>query len=151
MEFDGKVFFSTVINAGILAYIIGMLYSLRSYLWCKVEGEITKSELSEEYDDGVMYKPIIEYIYKYKNKEYTNDYIAFAIPSTNSKSSAEHYLTYFGSGWKVNVYVNPKQPEKSVLARGIRYQNVTLLIILIFVTYFWVPVGWAMWQYIIAL
>lgn len=131
--------------------MLGLLYSVRACFWKKVKGRITRSELHEYEDDGTMYEPKIEYEYSFNGKKYNNDYIAYAVGSTNRKSSAKYYLGFYGKGWDVIVYVNPSKPTKSVLAPGIRYQNLVLLFIFIFAIYFWVPVGWAMWPYLFAL
>ena len=150
MELDIGVIISALINFGIAAYVVVLLFSYRSYFWHKTEAIIIKSELKGEYDsDGdIMYGPEIEYEYTFDGKKYTNNYVSVAIGSSNNKSHSEHILGMFGKGWKVDVYVNPKQPTKSILAPGIRAQHLMLLVFLIFGLYFWVPAGWNFWGYV---
>lgn len=150
MEFDGGVVISAFINIAIAIYLLFLLFSYRSYLWHKTEAVITKSELKGIYDsDGdMMYGPEIEYEYFYDGRKYTNDYVSVAVGSSNIKSEAEQILGTYGKGWKVDVYVNPKKPSKSILAPGIRVHHLTLLGFLIFGLYFWVPAGWNFWSYV---
>jgi uncharacterized protein DUF3592 len=150
MDFDGGVVISALINIAIAIYLLFLLFSYRSYLWHKTEAVITKSELKGTYDfDGdMMYGPEIEYEYFYDGRKYTNDYVSVAVGSSNIKSQAEQILGMYGKGWKVDVYVNPKKPYKSILAPGIRVHHLTLLGFLIFGFYFWVPAGWNFWSYV---
>ncbi|XPF94894.1 DUF3592 domain-containing protein [Colwellia sp. RE-S-Sl-9] len=150
MEFDGGVVISALINIAIAIYLLFLLFSYRSYLWHKTEAVITKSELKGTYDsDGdMMYGPEIEYEYFYDGRKYINDYVAVAVGSSNIKSQAEDILGAYGKGWKVDVYVNPRKPSKSILAPGIRVHHLYLLGFLIFGFYFWVPAGWNFWSYV---
>ena len=97
------------------------ILSKRNKSWKITEGEIINSKMQESYfDEGAMYKAVIQYKYIIGEKEYFSnrvfhgDYIG-----KNFSKSVKTLINKYVKGATVLVYYNPQHPNKSVLETGI--------------------------------
>lgn len=85
--------------------------------WVEVPGEVIWSRVkSHKGDDSTTYSPHIFYRYNFEGKTYRSDRRSFAnINGSDSKASS--IVKNHPAGSAVTVFVDPRQPEESVLRR----------------------------------
>jgi len=95
--------------------------SKRNRNWKTTEGEVISSKTQESYfDEGAMYKAVIQYKYVIREKEYfskrifNGDYIG-----KNFSKSIKTLVNKYVKGEKILVYYDPQHPNQSVLETGV--------------------------------
>ena len=114
------------ICAGIgVVFIVHFTYifilSKRSKDWKNSEGEIISSKTQESYfDEGAIYKTVIQYKYTIGEKEYFSNRVFYGdYIGRNFSYSVKKIVNKYVKGATVSVYYNPQHPNKSVLETGI--------------------------------
>ena len=106
------------IAAGLGAALWGGLLlarARRTQRWPAVEGRIEVSEPQSPENDLL---PLIEYSYQVQGRSYRRrlEFPAGTFPQTPDFAAA--YVRKYPVGRKVQVYVNPDDPQEAVLERG---------------------------------
>jgi hypothetical protein len=114
------------ICAGIgIIFIVHFTYifilSKRSKKWKITDGEIISSKMQESnFDDGAIYKAVIQYKYTIGEKEYFSNRMFYGdYIGKNFSKSIQTLVSKYTKGTTVLVYYNPQHPNKSVLEPGI--------------------------------
>ncbi|MFC5045402.1 DUF3592 domain-containing protein [Aquimarina hainanensis] len=76
---------------------------------------------------GYSYETQCNYTYTYKHNTYTNQTISFGYGNNNTENHEELYdmLKYTT---EVVAYINPKNPQDAILAKGINSSTISLLV-----------------------
>jgi hypothetical protein len=106
----------------------GCVDSVRSLLWTKTDGVITRSDVSVESEKMVSgtvltwYRPEIRYEYRLGNHRYESDRIDFAPPLERSRlfdrKVADGMVSRYPAGQRLTVYVDAAHPDLATLDRG---------------------------------
>lgn len=83
--------------------------------WSKVSATILSSDVRF---DGEMYHPEIEYEFEYQGIRRTGSKVRSNYVSSNFKQGALSVCDRYPAGQEVHVYVNPEDPNRSVLEPG---------------------------------
>ncbi|MHC4663276.1 MAG: DUF3592 domain-containing protein [Planctomycetota bacterium] len=114
--FMGLAFFI----GGLLVIITGIVIRLnisKARKWEEIPVSLTKLEITARQDeDDTVYSVETEYSYRYGGKEYTSDSFAFS-GGDSRKSSCEALIAFVKLRNPLFCYVNPEEPDKSVLYR----------------------------------
>lgn len=113
-------------------YVRIILKSLSAINWTKVRGLITKSVLQKSGTRRKRkYKALIQYEYQVKGKTYTSNRINLSKASRKSSSRRRQKkkVRKYSKGSQVRVYVNPRNPKKTILETGIKSTYVLSLFI----------------------
>jgi hypothetical protein len=115
------LFFSVFFFAGVFAtYALGVrpwLDVREARNWQEVKARIISSEVESHSDDTTTYSVAIKYTYRVNGRNYTGDQYDFTAGSTSARSGVAEIAERFREGKTVPCYVNPKNPEESVLER----------------------------------
>ena len=109
-----------------IVFVIHFTYlfvlSKRSKNWKTTEGEIVSSKMQKnDFDEGTMYKAVIQYKYAIEEKEYFSDRIFFGdYIGKNFSKSVKVLVNKYANEKKVLVYYNPQNHNKSVLETGVQ-------------------------------
>ena len=104
-----------IIFGGVSAYGNGQA----THNWTQVPAVILESRVHEYWDDTTMYEPIIRYRYSYAGKLHESDRLKLTgITGSSHPSYAEQIVGRYPAGASVTVYVNPREPKKTVLEAG---------------------------------
>ncbi len=83
--------------------------------WERVTGKVLVSRVEFQWED---YQPIVEYVYCHNGIEYRGKKIRSHLVVYNFKGPAERLCARYPSGASVEVYIDPNNPERSVLEPG---------------------------------
>jgi hypothetical protein len=89
--------------------------SARQYRWVKVQGEVISSKVEFDWE---YYRPVVEYAYVYNGTEYRGDTVRSRMLLWNFKFPASGICARYPSGARIDVYIDPMDPSRSVLERG---------------------------------
>lgn len=106
--------------------------AMESRNWPSVNGQITISDLSKNYnsDDGsIMYTAKVAYNYSVSGLPYTGSTVAFGDFGSSDPSHAGGIVSRYPAGKNVQVYYNPKDPKTSVLEAGSGWSSFMGLIV----------------------
>ena len=93
--------------------------------WSSVQGEVTESRVvsdTKRKSDGrreTYYRANVIYRYEIETTEYTCNKVSFGEVSTDRTSLAHEVVKRYPTGKEVQVYYDPKNPEKAVLETGV--------------------------------
>lgn len=137
MEEIAKLLFGTVGYLGIAYSGWCALMSVSAKSWPTANGIINSSGVDEEYEpDGSTYKPVIEYSYQVRGREYSSCKYAFGFLASNIKWESQRIVKRFPTKSAVKVYYSSKCPAKSVLLTGIQLFHVVQVIFFAAIIYF---------------
>lgn len=116
-------------GAGLFAGFERARLGSASESWVEVEGEIISSRVASSRGRSAAssrtewrYYARLGYRYEYEGRSYSGSKISYDDPPGGSdesgKREAEEFLSDFPRGATVSVYVDPENPEQSVLLRG---------------------------------
>ncbi len=124
---DGQTLFERLVavvlcGAGLWLLVQGLarlLLPVRELSWTPVPGKITESFVHEDSDsDGSTYAAKLQYTYHYHGINFIGERIAPLQIWSNFRGTAESFTRKYPRGREVIVYVNPRNPGKSVLEPG---------------------------------
>lgn len=99
---------------------------------------IQSAELSVSYGDSTTYKAKAEYAYEYQGREYTNNKVGITAGHDNignyHKNMSRRLKRAASNKTPVNLWIDPANPQNSVLDRNIRWE--LLLFKMVFVLVF---------------
>ncbi len=107
---------------------------LKSKKWPYVEGEINKVMIyRNDQDQTVSYNVDVTYTYKVEGRKFTNHQIKLDfvhgtrtfVPKIFAMMKVEKYQ----EGNKINVFYDPRNPNESILERGISYFSFFLMLV----------------------
>lgn len=100
--------------------LMGLVEGYQSKSWPVVEGIIIESDIQKRYhsDGDRVYKAEVNYQYTYQDQEYVGTRIHSVSFSSDSVSSVNKLLKKYPVDMDVDVFVNPDNPEKSLLVSG---------------------------------
>ncbi len=93
--------------------------------WVEVPASIISVKLKRYHDDSTTYKVEARYTFEYNNDHYSSDRVSL---STGDDSIGDYWQNLFKeikhhhSQNEVSAFVNPKDPEQSVLDRTLRWK-----------------------------
>ncbi|MFX0156274.1 MAG: DUF3592 domain-containing protein [Candidatus Hodarchaeota archaeon] len=133
------IFFAigTLIFILIIRYIV---ITTRCSRWPVVVGEVTSSEMKPkskrlaEFAEAVhtvagIYQPEIIYTYEIDGEKYTNNTVRPVGRNVyKDKPIVQRVLNLFPVGYKVYIFYNPQNPQKSVLDPWIRFSPIAITI-----------------------
>ncbi len=127
-----------IVGIGGLAYsIVTALMSISAKSWIPCPARILNSRMIEDCDsDGCTYEAKISYEYTYRAKDYQSSKIGFGYMANSIRYLASRLLVKYPPESQQKVWVNPKNPAKSVLVTGFRPYH--LFNILFFAVFTWV-------------
>jgi len=111
-----------------------LVKALKSKKWPYVEGEIKKVMVyRKDEDKSVSYNVDVTYTYEVEGQKYTNHQIKLDfvhgtrtfVPKIFAMMKVEKYE----EGNKINVFYDPRNPNESILERGLRYFTFFLMLI----------------------
>lgn len=131
----GILIFATLLGLALMGYgVRNIIDARKSNSWPTVEGEITRSVMTEKLDDDsrTRYTLHINYDYtidrsRFTGKRFKGDRIEFVSPDYHDREEAESVLGRYPLGEKVTVYYDPEHPAKSVLVPGNWAGNIPLI------------------------
>jgi hypothetical protein len=101
------------------AAIFGIIDALRTYRslgWTKVEATIKQSKVSEVRDGEIWdYKTSLRYVYEFDGKQYEGDRWSLFDDNISTGKKMREAVGSIKSGDVVPCYVNPQNPQQSVL------------------------------------
>jgi len=131
------LFFTVFLLVGLgAAYAMsgGFLDMLQSGSWIQVPCIVESSRVVTHADsDGNTYSVDILYHYVYENKTYRSNRYSFMGGSSSGYEAKAGIVKLYPPGSKKTCYVNPSDPSRSVLTRNWTWENLLLLIPLLFV------------------
>ena len=92
--------------------------ALKSESWPTVEALITRSQVSENRDEGTTYRPDIRFSYTVDKTAYESERIHLGWPLSAGKNWAESVVARFPLGSRVLAKVDPSDPTFCVLEPG---------------------------------
>lgn len=124
--------------------IFVMLIAAKTDSWPVIEGIILKSDITESTDffaDSHMsaktYSNQIQYSYIVDGKKYISNRIFIGDKIFYpGRDFTEKLKTKYYTSQKVFIYFDPKQPEKSVLEKGIHKMNIFIFFVGVFLISF---------------
>lgn len=124
MSNDGKILCDAVASLGVCCLVLGFWLRRKEVAarrWRKEIGKIVTSDIAKQYvGHGCNeFLPIIWYQFTHNGKTYTTDHWRTGNFSSGSMESAEVITKKYSFGKSVNVFVNPSNPDKSVLEHGV--------------------------------
>ncbi len=130
LDFLIKLVLCVAIYGGLVYTVLNMFYSLLATQWPKARGKVAYAGVDEDYDgsEGGSYKPVIEFKYTVRGKEYISNRFAFGFLSSGFKLLAIDIYRKYSNRPNVMVSYNPKKPQNSVLLTGIRLFHVVQLV-----------------------
>lgn len=131
----GILVFTTLLGLALTGYgIRNIIDAWKSKSWPTVEGEITRSVITEKLDDDsrTRYTLHVDYDYtidrsRFTGKRFKGDRIEFVSPDYHDHEEAKSVLSRYPLGEKVTVYYDPENPAKSVLVPGNWAGNIPLI------------------------
>jgi len=141
LDFLFKLVICVAIYGGLVYTVLNMLYSLLATQWPKTPGEVAYAGVDEDYDgsEGSTYKPIIEFKYTVRGKEYTSNRLAFGFMYTGFKFLATDICRKYSNRPNIMVSYNSKKPQNSVLLTGLRLFHVVQLVSFSVIIYIFGP------------
>lgn len=126
----------------VLLVIIAIFLWFKSSNWGKVEGEITRFDLIEEYESAnsgmsdherlFRYKVNIEYTYSYDGKQFVGTQIYPGLPNIfPSEKSAREAIDSLRSGSLVTVFFDKSNPKQSALITSKQFKSSALVVMII--------------------
>jgi len=113
--------FYAIVYGGVGFTVLNILRSLLALGWKTVKGEITYAGISSDCDDeGCTYKPVIEFMYMVRGKEYHSKRFAFGYVFSSFRFLAKMVYSRYKNLPIVTVYYHPNRPKSAVLMPGIR-------------------------------
>ena len=96
--------------------------------WPSVEGKIVSSSLGiQQGEDQLYYQPMIIYSYNVGGRDFQAKRVVIGqIPVNTGKDWAQLRVDKYPAGKRINVFYNPKAPEKAVLEPGWNSQLLVL-------------------------
>ncbi len=95
---------------------------LRSCTWEQVDAQVFKSEVATS-ESGDSWQVKVAYAYRFQGRNLEGDRFDFGSDSTNiGKTKMEEAAASYPTGSSVMIWVNPEEPEESVLVRKLSYQ-----------------------------
>ena len=113
-------------TVGVLVVAFGVFYytykKVDTSAMVSVDGQIVTTNIRKtSYKVGstkkYRYYPEIKYSYDYNGKAYQNDKLSSASVRYNLRSDAQEYLDKYNKLDKLTVYVNPEDPQDSLLTK----------------------------------
>jgi len=87
--------------------------------WPQIDGTIVNSTIKKQWlDPGYQYVPIVEYEYSYGGKAYSSSKRRAGNYASGASEEAEAILSRYPVGGRVTVFVDPEDPDNSVLEFG---------------------------------
>jgi hypothetical protein len=124
MTDGGKMTFEIAISLALGCFALGFWLRKKELApsnWPQSQGKIVTSETKLQYvrqgTNEVL--PVIWYKFTHEGKEYLTDHWRVGNFSIGSREDSEAITKKFQSGRNVTVFVNPRNPEKSVLENGV--------------------------------
>ena len=131
---------------GIFLLCFGIYFiatALASTSWEQVQGKIISTKISASLTNAgsttqrrLVYRVESTYQYNFNTKSYTNNYFSLGSGFTveggfNKKTEAREWLknSDYSTGKTVIVYVNPDDPEETVLSSGINIGTIVPVIL----------------------
>jgi hypothetical protein len=107
----------------------GIAYLLKAYnsmKWDSITCTIIQSTLVTAKDDEgfLSFEAIVKYKYGYKGNQYIGDEIYFGYNSSSVEEKSSNLLRSYPEGKEVEVFVNPKRPQDSILIPGIKLSTI---------------------------
>lgn len=107
-----------------------LMLSIKSKYWVKQAATVTTSSFDRK---GNTYSPKLIYKYSVKNHEYMNDTYTYLGTSTISKSQSIKIAQQHPVGTEISIFVNPDNPEQSVVIPGVHWvQYLSLVLLVVF-------------------
>jgi len=107
-----------------------LILSIQSKNWAKQTATVTTSAFDRQSN---IYSPKLIYKYTVKNREYMNDTYTYLGTSTISKLQSIKIAQQHPEGSEINIFVNPDNPEQSVVIPGVHWaQYFSLLLLVLF-------------------
>ncbi len=106
-----------VCGTGVMIFVV-IGYLKRYHIltrWLRITAKVVDGEITNCGGDGSNYKPMIEYEYRVGSQSYTDKASPWGIVSGRRKS-AETALSEYPAGSEIDVYVNGRTPEESVIS-----------------------------------
>ena len=130
-----------ILLIGLGGYFITV--ALASKSWDQVEGKIINTRIPASLSNSgsttqrhLVYRVEVTYKYEFDGKNFKNSRFSTGTGNTveggfNEKSKAREWLknSDYSIGKKVTVYVNPKDPEMTVLSSGINIGTIMPIIL----------------------
>ena len=152
MKENISLILSILFNAFVIGYVFLMFKNISTYFWPKTKGTIVKSEIEVRKDiDGDIFVPLIEYEYSINGNIYRNNQVSFGLTAYGKKPYSQKIINKFPINNTINVFYNPNKHNLAILLPGLRFHQLALLIIIVFIIYIWVPIGWQAWSWLLNL
>ena len=123
MTTDGLGFLSTCSTIGIILVGLGFCVrknELAARGWAQASGMILTSRVQDAPapKGGREFFPVIEYEFSFDGQTFKTSHWRVGNYSLGQRETAETITSCYPAGSRVNVFVNPKHPAKSVLEYG---------------------------------
>jgi hypothetical protein len=143
MTDGGKITFEVAMCLAASCFALGFWLRKRELAprsWPQSQGKITTSEMKLQYVGKGTNEllPVIWYKFTHEGKEYVTDHLRIGNFSIGSREDSEAITKKFQLGRNVTVFVNPANPEKSVLEHSITMMS-------------WIPIGFGVFFSLFAL
>jgi hypothetical protein len=143
MTDGGKITFEVAMCLAASCFALGFWLRKRELAprsWPQSQGKITTSEMKLQYVGKGTNEllPVIWYKFTHEGKEYVTDHWRIGNFSIGSREDSEAITKKFQLGRNVTVFVNPANPEKSVLEHSITMMS-------------WIPIGFGVFFSLFAL
>jgi hypothetical protein len=146
------LFWTAIVSVFDVFLISGAVRQARAESYPTVEGEITRSEITEHYDseDGTTYGADLAFTYDVGGVAYTSEKYRYGEMSSSDRSIAAGIVSAHRVGARVTVYYNPRKPDDAILQPGIAGQDLFLALFLtpfnIVMLALWFGVGGVVWR-----
>lgn len=133
------LFFSVFLIAGCAVLYFAILGPVRDFAssssWQETTCTVLSSRVGEHSDsDGTTYSVDVVYTYSFGGRGYQSDRFGFLKGSSSGYDGKAETVARYPAGARVPCWVNPSNPEKVVLNRGLSWEWLLVLLPLTFIT-----------------
>lgn len=114
----GSVFLLVGLGVTCATFVRPLLLQLGASNWTPTEATVTKSVVREHHgDDSTTYSVYIAYRYTIDDRIYLGDRYRFTPGSSSGRAAKQRVVAAHPVGHPLTVYVNPADPDESVILR----------------------------------
>ena len=110
---------------GILQLAIALFFAstaLHATTWSTIDGSIVQAAVSVSSGGRTSHRPTVVYSYQVGSAKYENDNI-WVVDFSTTLADARKLVDAYPRGMGVRVYVDPENPERSILRPGLSWYS----------------------------
>lgn len=133
----GEILFWILFISIFLYEVYQILIGNLSNNWKSHPAKVIDVKIQTRTDDGVEeFRPKIKYQYRYMGSSYKGSKVKYGDLWSENYSKSNDMLCGVVIGSEINVFINPKRPNQSVLYRG--YEGNVLWFVIFFCVFFFI-------------